>query len=92
MDQTPRDVGVVVFNEDNAIVKTRFTREFVNFLNERFATFISRMRFTSKYELDRMSCVVEQPFQPLFIGKQERATLIGGKASGETDGQDFRIK
>ena len=92
MDQTPRDIGVVILNKNNAIVKTRFAREFVNLLNERFATFVSRMRFTGEYELDRPSCVVEQPLQPLLIREQERATLIASKASGEADGQDFRIK
>ena len=92
LDQTPRNVGVVIFNEDNPIMKTGFAREFVNFLNERFATFVSRMRFTGEYELDRPSCVVEQSLEPLFIREQESAALIAGEASGEPDGEDLRIK
>ena len=67
-------------------MKTGLAREFVNFLNERFAAFVPRMRFTGEYELDRPSRVVEQPFQPLFIAEQESAALVAGETPGKADG------
>src|SRR5205085_12085838 len=59
LHQPARDIGVVIFNEDNPIVKTGFTGEFVNFLNERFTTFVPWMRFAGEYELNRPRRVVE---------------------------------
>src|SRR5438034_6496734 len=48
-----RDVGVVVLDENDAIMETGFAREFVHFLDKRFAVFVALMRFAGENTMDR---------------------------------------
>src|SRR5204863_6033766 len=51
LHQSPRDVSVVVLDEDDPIIETGFARELVNFLDQGFATLVARMRFAGENEL-----------------------------------------
>src|SRR6516165_6158646 len=92
LDEATRNVAIVVFNENDASFQAGFTAEFVNFLDQRLAGFVSRMRFASENELHRTCGIVRQAFQSFLVTEQQRPPLISGEPAGETDGQNFRIK
>ena len=60
LDETARNVAVVVFQKDDAIFQAGFATESVNFLDDRLACFIARMRFARENELHRARSIVDQ--------------------------------
>src|SRR4029453_5508827 len=92
LHKTARDVAIVVFQENDAILDPGFAAKFVNFLNERLAGFVTRMRFASENELHGSRCVIKQSPQPFLVAKQERGPFVGREAARKTDGQNFRVK
>jgi hypothetical protein len=58
LNKTARDVAVVIFEKNDA-VSIPLRSEFVNFLDNRFARFVTRMRLPAKNELYRPGRIVE---------------------------------
>ena len=85
MDETARDVGVVVFHENHPVLEAALAAEFVNLLDERLAAFILRMRFPCKDELDRARLIVEQTLETLLIAEEQRTAFVGGEPASEPD-------
>ncbi len=69
LHETAGDVTVVVFDEDDAVPEACFAAEFVDLLDERFAGFITGMRFACENKLHRPRRVVEQSMQPFLVAK-----------------------
>src|SRR5207249_10856952 len=67
LHQAPRDISVVVLDEDDAIIETGFARELVHFLDKRFAVFVARMRFAGENELNWPGGIVQQFVQAIFV-------------------------
>src|SRR5207248_3513973 len=92
LHEAPSDVTVVIFQKHNPVFESCFVAESVNFLNQRAAAFIARMRFAGENKLHRSRSIVEQSLQALFITKQERAAFVSREPSRKTDRQNFRIE
>ena len=92
LDKTARDVAIVVFQENDAILDSGFAAKFVNLLNERLAGFVARMRFACENELHGSRRVIEQSFQPFLVAEQERGPFVSRETARETDSQNFRVK
>src|SRR5262249_4803543 len=86
LPKAPRDVAIVVLNENYPRFQTWFATKFVNLLDQCFACFIAWMGFACKDELHWARRIVYQTFQPFLVGKQQCAALVSRKASRETDG------
>src|SRR4029453_14334974 len=84
--------AIVIFQENDAILDPGFAAKFVNFLNERLAGFVTRMRFACENELHGSRCVIEQSSQPFLVAKQERGPFVSRKTARKTDSQNFRVK
>ena len=63
-----------------------FAAEFVDFLDQRFACFIARMRFACENKLHRARRIVHQSFQSFLVAEQKCAALVSRKPPRETDG------
>ena len=70
LDKSTPDVGIVVFDEDDAIFEARFVAQFENLLNERFSAFIARMRFAGENELHRSRHVVDQAKEAIGVAEE----------------------
>src|SRR5436190_16096973 len=92
LHQAPRNVSVVILDEDDAIIETGFAREFVNFLDQGFAAFVAWMRFAGENELNGSGGIVQQFVQAIFIGEEKRAAFVGSETSRKSDGENLGIE
>src|SRR2546423_8242344 len=92
LNESPRNVTVVVVQKNDAILHSGFAAKPINLLDQRFAAFILRMRFAREDELNRPSAIVKQTLQTSPIAKEQRSTLVGGETSGKSDRQNVRIQ
>src|SRR4029453_5011117 len=92
LHEAARDVAIVVFQENDAIFDSRFAAKFVNFLNERLASFVTRMRFACEKKLQGLRFCIEQSLQPVLVAKQKRGPFVSGETACKTDGQNFRVE
>ena len=90
LNQVAAHVDVIVFDESNTASESRVQAKVCNFLNEAFPGFIFRVRFACVDDLDWSLCIVEQSADTLQIIEQQIRSVIGCKATAETDGQDVR--
>ena len=72
--------------------KTILSDEPADFLNQKLARMIMRVRFTGEDDLYRMLQVVQNFVQTIRILEKERCSLICCKTSCETDCQDSGFK
>ena len=92
LDQTARNVSVIIFDKDDPVMKAGFASQLVDLLNECFAAFVARMRFSGEDELHRPRQIIQHPQEPIRITKKKRAAFVSGKAPGKTDRQDLRVE
>ena len=88
----PRDVDVVVLDENEVACEFAVLAQMNDLLDEAFAVVVARMRLAGENELDGPLLVVDQFHDVFELLENQRRAFVGGEAAGEADGQRVGIQ
>jgi hypothetical protein len=88
----PRQVEIIVFEEDDAVTNVFPAGELDDLADEFLAAIVAGVRFACQENLHGPVRVIEEAQQSLRVGEEQRGALIGGEAAREPNGQRVRVQ